>query len=326
MLVLCDGTVIEPVGAPPQGTRHIVRYGRERASGAEVVIKVELIEGALAREAVALRWLAGVPNAPAPRLRADTRVRPAGDHRTRRCLVLDRAPGAPPETIGGWARLGTALAALADVPWEDSGLPVCGAARLRREHEGRVADLAAAHPAAIERVRGRVATASSAGGADTTDGPDTTDGGDSADRADAVDMADAVEPLCLTHGDPGPGNFLDATDRPGALIDWEEAHIAPRGLDLGRATFIALLGAGPGGYVTRDRERRARAVAAAYLARARWAPSAGELWWWLIVAGVQFAHRRHERAGEPGVLPAREALDVLVHALARPELLDGLAR
>lgn len=38
--------------------------------------------------------------------------------------------------------------------------------------------------------------------------------------------------------------------------------------------------------------------------------------WWLSVAGVQFAHRRLERAGQPGVLPWREAVTVLEGALA----------
>ena len=65
----------------------------------------------------------------------------------------------------------------------------------------------------------------------------------------------AAAPLVLTHGDPCPGNFLD-DGRRGALIDWEEAQIAPRGLDLARAMFIALLGVGPSGYRGRDHVRR----------------------------------------------------------------------
>lgn len=55
----------------------------------------------------------------------------------------------------------------------------------------------------------------------------------------------------MTHGDPGPGNFLD-DGADGTLVDWEDAVVAPRGLDLGRASFIALLGSGPKGFVARD--------------------------------------------------------------------------
>jgi hypothetical protein len=296
MLVLCDGTEVEPVGEPPQGTRHRVSFGRERGSGADVVVKIELIEGTLEREAAALRWLgrsAGV----APRLRADTHIdwpgAPGAGGRSRRCLVLDRAPGEPPRTTAGWGRLGAALAALAARPWEGSGLPVCEVPAFREQHDARLDQLAPAYPRAIERVRRAAA---------------------------AARPVDLDAPLCLAHGDPGPGNFLDAPEGAGTLIDWEEAHVAPRGLDLGRVVVIALLGAGPDGYVARDHAERAGAVADAYLERARpgWAPDDAELRWWLTVAGVQLAHRRHERAGEPGVLPARAALDVLVAALERP--------
>jgi hypothetical protein len=297
MLVLCDGTEIEPVGEPPQGTRHRVSFGRERGSGAEVVVKIELIDGALEREATALRWLGRSAGVAAPRLRADTHIdwpgAPGAGGRSRRCLVLDRAPGEPPRTTAGWGRLGAALATLAARPWEGSGLPVCDVPAFWEQHEARLDELSRAYPGAIARVRR----------------------GAAAGRPVDVDA-----PLCLTHGDPGPGNFLDAPKAAGTLIDWEEAHVAPRGLDLGRAVVIALLGVGPDGYVARDHAERAGAVADAYLecARSSWAPDGAELRWWLTVAGVQLAHRRHERAGEPGVLPAGAVLDVLVGALERP--------
>src|SRR5665213_196920 len=84
----------------------------------------------------------------------------------------------------------------------------------------------------------------------------------------------AAAPLVLTHGDPCPGNFLD-DGRRGALIDWEEAQIAPRGLDLARAMFIALLGVGPSGYRGRDHVRRSRAVSAGYLAGLGWSWTPG---------------------------------------------------
>jgi aminoglycoside phosphotransferase (APT) family kinase protein len=123
-------------------------------------------------------------------------------------------------------------------------------------------------------------------------------------------------PLVITHGDPGPGNFLD-DGQDGTLIDWEEAQIAPRGLDMARAIFIALLGSGPAGFVGRDHQARARSAAAGYLAGLRhaWAPDRTEVRWWLTVAGVQFAHRRRQRSGQPGVRPWMDALIVLADAL-----------
>lgn len=119
----------------------------------------------------------------------------------------------------------------------------------------------------------------------------------------------------MTHGDPEPGSFLD-DGAPGTLVDWEEAQVSPRGLDLGRAAFIALLGSGPEGYVVEDQTARAGAVAAGFLAESGdWVPDADELVWWLGVAGVQFAHRRLERAGEPGVPPWLDAVAVLHRVL-----------
>ncbi len=52
-------SVIDIIGRPVQGTRHEVLLGRERASGAPVVVKVELVEGALATERQALEWISG---------------------------------------------------------------------------------------------------------------------------------------------------------------------------------------------------------------------------------------------------------------------------
>lgn len=123
-------------------------------------------------------------------------------------------------------------------------------------------------------------------------------------------------PLVVTHGDPGPGNFLD-DGRGGAIIDWEEAHIAPRGLDLARLSFIALLGAGPRGYVARDHEERARAVVDGYLdvLRADWQPCTAQWRWWITVAGVQFIHHRWRLGGHPG--PWEDAAEVLAAALWR---------
>ena len=120
-------------------------------------------------------------------------------------------------------------------------------------------------------------------------------------------------PIVLTHGDPGPGNFLD-DGLDGWLIDWEQAHVAPRGLDLARATFIAWLGSGSAGFVGRDHGARARAVEEGYLQTipGAWRPGRQETRWWFAVAGVQFIHHRWQRGGPA---PWEQARDVLQQGL-----------
>jgi Ser/Thr protein kinase RdoA (MazF antagonist) len=279
-LRLADGTTIRDLTRPPQGMRHRVLFGVEEASGREVAVKIELIPGALEPERLALDWLTS-QGGPAPRLLAWGPLAQAGEHPGALCLVTDRVAGAPPSSTEGWRRLGGALARLSRVPWEGSGLAVLDHAEFLRLHERRVADLGAAI------------------------------GRDLAADLPAVPRAYAATPLTLSHGDPGPGNFLD-DGAGGTIIDWEDAVVAPRGLDLGRARFIALLGAGPEGYAAREHEGRAEAAAAGFLSEsADPSPDEDELTWWLGVAGIQFAHRRLERAGAPGVPPWRDALAVL---------------
>jgi thiamine kinase-like enzyme len=120
----------------------------------------------------------------------------------------------------------------------------------------------------------------------------------------------------VTHGDPGPGNFLDDWGT-GSIVDWEDAQVAPRGLDLARLVFIAMLGAGPDGYLGREHDERARAVAAAYLEALAdsWRPTRQERRWWLTAAGVQFIHRRWELDGRPA--PWQDAERVLRACLSR---------
>ncbi len=290
-LRLDEGTTITDLSRPPQGTRHRILFGIEEASGRAVVAKVELIPGVLETERRALEWL-GEHDGPAPRLQAAGRVvswdgaiaEDAASLDGAVCLVCDRATGEAPTSSAGWDRTGRALARLARVPAEGSGLDTHDHRSFLAAHEARLDQLGAA----LETDLGAVLP--------------------------AVPPAYASAPLVLTHGDPGPGNFLDG-DAGGTLIDWEDAQVAPRGLDLGRAAFIGLLGAGPEGYAARDQTARARAVTSGFLAEADWSPDADELAWWLSVAGVQFAQRRLERAGEPGVLPWREAIAVLDAAL-----------
>jgi aminoglycoside phosphotransferase len=284
-----DGdTQVEVTGRPAQGTRHEVVFGRDVVSGDGVVIKLERIAGALETERCALTWLTAHAGL-APHLRSAARIRQA-DGASRLCLLSDLARGEAPHSEQAWERFGVALAGLSDLPWRGSGLRIHDHAEFVAGHQARIRDL------------GDVLSEPLKGVVDLDwlmSGP-----------------VPVAAPLVLTHGDPGPGNFLDDGGR-GTLIDWEEAQVAPRGLDLARAMFIALLGVGPTGYEGRDHARRARAVSVGYLANlaCSWTPGPSEMRWWLAVAAIQFAHRRWQRDGQPGVLPPRDAIETLAAAL-----------
>ena len=289
LIELDDGQVIHVAERPAQGTRHEVLFGVLESTGEQVVVKLERIAGSLASEQQALTWLTA-QHGRAPRLRTAS----AAMFRAERVfsLVTDRATGHAPTTVQAWVRMGRSIATLAGIEWEGSGLPVHDVVTFGQAHTQRIDDLAD-H---LKELRDAV--------------------------ADWEQLSSSTVPPCsnrlvLTHGDPGPGNYLDDGAGTGILIDWEDAHIAPLGLDLARATFIALLGAGPVGYVARDQQARAQAVTRGYLEQlgGDWRPTRDELRWWLTVAGVQFIHRRWERTGQPGVSPWQEAADILAAAL-----------
>jgi aminoglycoside phosphotransferase (APT) family kinase protein len=262
----------------------------EESSGREVAVKIELLPGALEVERRALEWLSA-HGGPAPRLLAAGAVAAAGGLAEAGIepgalwLVSERLDGEPPRSPAAWERLGRALARLSRLPWEGSGLTIQEHREFLADHEHRVEDVARAL------------------------------GADLGARLPAVPPSYPGSPLVVTLGDPGPGNFLD-DGAAGKLIDWEDARVAPRGLDLGRAAFIALVGSGPEGYVAEGEAARADAVVTGFRAESGDGfPDADELAWWLAVAGVQFAHRRLERASEPGVLPWRDAVAVLDRTL-----------
>jgi hypothetical protein len=291
VLELDDGTTITDISRPRQGMRHRVLFGVEASSGREVAVKIELLPGALETERRALEWL-GAHGGPSPRLHsAGTLI--SSEDRGAVCLVSDRVDGGAPRSSAGWARLGQALARLPRYPWEGSGLDLQDHQVFLAAHERRVDDLSGALESDF---RGTLPP---------------------------VPPSYPDSPLIVTHGDPGPGNFLD-DGAAGTLIDWEDAQVCPRGLDLGRAAFIALVGSGPEGYAAEEQTARARAVVASFLAESGdWTPDADELAWWLGIAGVQFAHRRLERAGEAGVLPWLDAIAVLEGVLG-DDLTDWL--
>lgn len=279
-LRLDDGTVVGALRQPSQGIKNMVLLGVEEASGRHVAVKIELTEGAVERERRALTWLAE-RGGPSPRVVTAARV--VGDeYGGAPCLVSDRVVGEPPTTVDGWSRLGTALARLSEVQWQGGDdLPTLDHGEFLALHSSRVDDLAEAL------------------------------GRDLTEALPAVPPSYFGSPLILTHGDPGPGNFLDDGVE-GTLIDWEDAQVAPRGLDLGRAIFIAYLGSGPAGYVATELGARAAAVKTGFVHNAKdWSPTKAELAWWFGVAGVQFAHLRYQRKGHPGVPPWLDAVGVL---------------
>lgn len=286
LLQMCDGLTVQLRDRPAQGTRHDVVFGVVVETGKPVAVKFERIPGTLGRERSALACL-GASDGPVPRLPASGSAI-LGDERVE-CVVSERRPGSPPANADGWRRMGRAHAVLAerrDLPAE---LPAFDRATFGQMHARRIRDLGGL-------LAPRVASI-----------PDW--------RNLASAEVPGSPPQVITHGDPGPGNFLD-DGRGGSVVDWEEAQIAPRGLDLARLVLIALLGSGPSGYVARDHDRRARAVSEGYfrVLRDDWRPSQAEWRWWTAVAGIQFAYRRWQLGGKPA--PWEEAVDVLLTALA----------
>ena len=289
-LVIPDGPTVQLLDRPAQGTGHAVHFGRVVDSGRPVVVKLARTRGALEREQLALAWLGGQRQAPGPELIAAGTALVGG--RQVACLVTERRAGSPPTTIDGWERMGRAYAQLAALP-SASGLP-----RIEREALGRD------HARRINQLGDRLAPLAKS----IQDWEQLASG-----------SVPGSPPVVLTHGDPGPGNFLDDGNG-GTIIDWEQAHFAPQGLDIARLFFIALLGAGPAGYIKTDLQARANAAVAGYLESSRWRPSDSEARWWTAVAGIQFIHRRWELDNHPA--PWEEAAQVLERTLAGPSWSD----
>lgn len=284
-IVLDSGLRITINGRPPQGSKHEVLFGVLRDTGEPVVVKLERISGALAREGAALKHLTA-RGGPSPELKAAGVTDVSGERVV--CLVVKRQEGAAPTSREGWRRMGRALGRLAEPVSDVEQLPVLDRERFGDEHVQRVREL------------GDRLTVIATG---VPDWPSL-----------ASPEVPRPGPLVLTHGDPGPGNFLD-DGRDGWLIDWEDAHVAPRGLDLARLAFIAWLGSGSAGFVGRDHDARSRAAVAGYLQTVPggWRPSVQETRWWFAVAGVQFIHHRWQRGGRPATWD--QAAEVLQHGL-----------
>ena len=282
-LVIAGGPTVQLLDRPAQGTGHEVHYGRVVPSGRRVVVKLGRTTGALERERLALAWLSGRRQDIVPKLIAAGTALLGG--RQVACLVTERRRGSPPVTIDGWERMGKAHAQMADLP-SASGLPRIETEAFGRDHARRIAELGDRLSPLADSIHDWEQL--------------------------AAGQVPGTPPLVLTHGDPGPGNFLD-DGTSGTIIDWEQAHLAPQGLDIARLFFIALLGAGPTGYIKSDLQARANAAVAGYLESSRWRPSDSEARWWTAVAGIQFIHRRWELGNHPA--PWEEAGQVLERTL-----------
>lgn len=271
---LSGGYAVDDLKAAPAGLAHRVFFGVEAATRTPVVLKVEQIPGRLEVEYKALLWL-NQEKVDVPRVHWFGEGRIGGESFAR-CLVTERIPGIPPRSSASWSRMGQALQRLEGVPWRGSNLPIFDETRFVITHQER-----------------------------------TTALGDRIAPVLTSQQTPSLTPLVVAHGDPGDGNYLESETR-AVLIDWEKAQVAPRGLDLARAAFIALLRAAQSG--SGDREN-ARAVIAGYLSNSTWKPTTSELKWWLEVAAVQVVHNRWLRSDQPNVPPWREAANVMEGAL-----------
>lgn len=108
-IVLDSGLSITIEGRPPQGTKHEVLFRVLRDTGEAVVVKLEGISGALAREGAALEYLAA-RGGPVPELKAIGLTDVAGEGVP--CMVVKRQEGAAPTSRDGWRRMGRALGRL----------------------------------------------------------------------------------------------------------------------------------------------------------------------------------------------------------------------
>lgn len=278
-LELTDGFTVSQLTPASGGQNNWVFFGRSRDSE-EVVAKVEGTAGRLEAEHRALSWTArhGVA---VPRVYRWGEIR-SGQYRGSRCLVLERVRGRRPSTSFDWQRMGTCLAGLVRLPVASSGIRLVGADDAVRDHKRITAMLAAQLP----RVQAAVV-----------------------ERAVAAASVPAMSRPVLSHGDPGPGNFLVNDQGPDHLIDWETAQATPLGLDPARAAILALLGADPADCGLA--KRQAAAVWHGYAKSAGWQPETDVTRWWLTVAGVQFLAGRWLQRRKARVRPWRDAVTVL---------------
>lgn len=255
-LTLPDGQKVQLGERTPSGSKNDTRYGTLE-TGRPVVVKVQANHGQLAREAVALTFAAS-QGLPSPTVVASGTTE-SGEY----FLVLTRENGVRPTDPDGWQRMGRDYARLASATITHCPLPTVQAEDFAADHTERLLTVKSllTNPMhdQIQEAITRLATNTS---------------------------------LTLTHGDPGSGNYLD-NRAGGTILDWETASIAPFGLDVGRAAFIALLDLGDTGIPQQLHTAFVRGYQAALPAEQ--SISDEVLHAGILVAGLQFAHGRHTR-------------------------------
>ena len=255
------------------GSKNHTRFGT-LPDGRPVVVKQQANHGRLNHEAIALTYAAGC-GLRVPRV-IDAWRPPEGGY----CLVLTREAGVRTHHAAGWRRMGFDLARLAAAPIDDCPLPHVGAEQFATDHLERLA-----------AVRSLI--------------------NDHADRVAAAVRHIATGRATLTHGDPGSGNYLDH-EGGGTILDWETASLAPFGIDIGRAAFIALLDNGNTGIP----EELRTAVVAGYRAGLPAPLDEVTITAGTIVAGLQFIHGRHTQPLRSD-RTAKQAVDALIGFIHR---------
>lgn len=256
MLTLDDGREVVLGSRTAGGSKNETRYG-QLGDGRDVVVKIETAHGRLSVERAALAF-AQQHGVPVPRLVADGTTAEG-----QLFLVLSREDGIRAKTPGGWHRLGRDLASLTGVPIDDCPLRRVSPREFADDHRKRLSVVEPMLDGSVVKQIGA-----------------------------AVERIGDVKWQTLTHGDPGSGNYLDSGGV-GVILDWEDATVAPFGIDVGRAAFIAVMDLGHTGRPTdlhdavvqgyRDALPDAAGLSTDILSAAT------------IVAGLQFIHGRFVR-------------------------------
>lgn len=189
------------------GSKNHTRYGT-LDTGQPVVVKVQATHGQLRREEAALTF-ATDQGLPTPSV-VGSSTTPDGDF----FLVLTKEAGVRTNQPDGWQRMGHDYARLASGAITDCPLPTIRPEEFAADHADRLATI---KPLLASQAHDEI--------------------------REAIEHFATTRELVLTHGDPGSGNYLDHQSG-GTILDWETASIAPYGIDVGRAAFIALLDLG----------------------------------------------------------------------------------
>lgn len=255
-VALPDGRVVVLGERTSGGSKNHTRFAT-LPDGREVIVKIQATHGRLPQEEIALTYAAD-HGLRVPGVIAGWQPADGGY-----CLVLSREPGVRTHEPDGWWRMGFDLARLSTVTVGECRLPRVDAAGFADDHLRR-----------LEAIRPLI--------------------DDHADRIGAAVRHLATGRPTLTHGDPGSGNYLDH-EAGGTILDWETASVAPFGIDVGRAAFIALLDNANTGIP----EALRTAVVAGYRAGSPEPIDDVTVAAGTIVAGLQFIHGRHTQPLRP---------------------------